>query len=118
MDEKGYGVPDFLKAIWESSFNLPRQHGLTHSQNRQRRFFGEEALEFLEVSVVESVEGGAAEELAEEAFDVIYTAIGVLQAHGFTYDEFVSLAQKKLAVNNAKTKANGWGVVNGKVKKL
>lgn len=111
-------VKDFLKEIWTSSFWLPRKHNIRPSQHDQRRFFNEEALELIEASVVNSVEGGAEEHICEEAFDAIYTALGLVQAHGISYEGFERYAREKLAENDAKTPENGYANVNGKVRKV
>lgn len=118
-----------IKDIWDSSYTLPRNHGIEPNPEDQRKFFAEEARELIEASVKLEVyvdmddsrlsrEVVLTEEMCKEAFDAIYTALGVLQSHGIEFEEFMIYAGEKLALNNAKTPENGYGKVNGKVKKI
>lgn len=113
-------MSDFLRQIWDSAYALPRRFDIEPSHSLSRRYFNEEQYELIEASMVNSVsvEGDEWDELGEECFDVIYTALALLQAHGMSYKEFEKMAKNKIALNDAKTIQNGYGVVDRKIKPI
>lgn len=114
-------MTDALKDISTSVAQFYKRFGLGDESVppvQRRRYLAEEYQEFIEESVLWSDCGdsGSYTKLASEFADVLYTLIGVMQAHGFEQAALESAIKQVCAKNDAKTPENGWKVVNNKVR--
>jgi hypothetical protein len=115
-------MTDVLKRISTSVTQFYDRFGLDVESvppAQRRRYLAEEYQEFIEESVLmsdPSATSGSYARLAGEFADVLYTLIGVMQAHGFTQAELENAVEVICVKNDAKTPENGWKVVNNKVR--
>lgn len=105
-----------LERIFHSRIELYNRFGLSgFDAKTARKMFGEEAMELVEASAQESaIPEWYRDEMLEEAADVLYTAIGLVQAHGFTLADLEAAVEAKCAKNDAKTQETH-ALVNGKI---
>lgn len=123
-------MTDTLQALYASTADLYARFGLDDTLPETRRpFFSEESRELVEASVrvefyreIERLRGGNIDavltvNLIEEAADVFVTVVGLLLAHGIDCEDFDAAIQRVIDKNDAKTAANGYAVLAGKIRK-
>jgi hypothetical protein len=98
-----------LKTTWDSTEALYHRFGLnaeTTPPVARRQFLVEETRELIEASTLSTANFEADEhqiEVIREAADVVVTALGLVQAHGISFDQFAYEMLAKVRGNDAKT---------------
>lgn len=118
-------MTDTLQALYASTADLYARFGLdatTTPPNKRRKLFAEEADELKEASIVSDcmpywIVDEPKADIANEAADVFVTVVGLLLAHAVEREDFDAAIQRVIDKNDAKTAANGYAVIAGKIRK-